>query len=128
MLPHDKRLALSAVEVELLRDVRSRLTRRAVSEKARFALGAAFLQACERVGVRPASGPAGERSPADLVRSAAAADMAELSRLAGALKMLRERTPQNWPAAVAAGAPQAVLSRRLALAGREPAIDPESLV
>ena len=126
MLPHDKALALSAIEVELLRDVRSRLSRRAVSDKAQLALGAGFLQACERVGIIPLSRSGAGSAPADfgeLARAAAAADLAELSRIAGALRTVKESATASWPAAVAAGVPQAVLSRRLALAGREPPVE-----
>lgn len=121
----DKALALSAVETEQLRDMRNRLGRRAVSLAAQATLDAAFFTLCERVGVQ-AEG-AETLDPATIRREAATADLAALGRLVGALKARKQTAPQDWPAIVAAGAPQAILSRRLALAGREPALDPETL-
>lgn len=119
MLPHDKALALSPVEVELARDLRSRLGRRAVSDKALGALGAAFFQLCGRLGIDPAA------QPAEAVGMAAidGADIRTLARLVARMKLDRDARPLGWSATVAAGLPQAVLSRRLALAGREPARD-----
>ncbi len=122
MLPHAKALALSTVEVELLRDIRSRLGRRAVSDKASAALGTAFFQLCERVGVT-AGAPPDAGSAAATAQSAAAADMTGLRRLRAALEAERAHAPRAWAEALAAGAPQAILSRRLALAGREPVKD-----
>lgn len=122
MLPHDKALALSAVDVEQLRDLRARLGRRAVSDKAAQTLGTVFFQLCDRVGVT--AGSSAETQPAvDVARAATSADMAGLRRLRAGLEAERTRAPQGWAATVAAGAPQAILSRRLALAGREPPVD-----
>jgi hypothetical protein len=113
-------LKLSAVETELLRDVRSRLNRKAVSEAALFALGSAFLQVCERVDIIPGEPIAvGTISPAAFAKAAAGADMKTLGRLTATLRDYRARHPKQWPALVAGGVPQAVLSRRLVLAGRE---------
>jgi hypothetical protein len=127
VLPHDKALALSAVEVEQLRDLRNRLGRRAVSDKALATLGAAFFQLCERVDVGSDGAPAANASPAAIVSAAASADMGALRALTAALKAEKARAPQTWPATVAEGAPQSILSRRLALAGREPPVESESV-
>lgn len=122
MLPHDKALALSAVEVEMVRDMRSRLGRRAVSDKALGALGSAFLTICARVDLSPAAkGP--ELDAKAVTAAAATADMKTLQALVATLQARKQAAPDTWPATVAAGAPQAILSRRLVLAGREPAIE-----
>ena len=117
MLRHDRALALSAVEVEQLRDLRSRLGRRAVSDKAVAALRTAYFQLCTRVAIDAGAAPA-SLTGSDAVTVAASADMAGLR---GLRSMLERASSPEWTAAIAAGAPQAILSRRLALAGREPA-------
>lgn len=120
----DKSLALSAVEAEALRDMRARLNRRAVSDAALLTLGVAFTQVCARVGLSGAEPlPAERLSGPAVVKAAAAAAMPTLARLVATLAENRKSRPADWPALVAAGAPQAVLSRRLALAGREPTVD-----
>jgi hypothetical protein len=113
-------LTLSAVETELLRDIRSRLSRKAVSEAAQLALGAAFVQACERVDMAPSDPlPVENLSAPAFVKAAQGADLKTLCRLVATLRDYRVKHPKHWPALVAGGVPQAVLSRRLALAGRE---------
>jgi hypothetical protein len=115
---------LSAVETEMLRDVRSRLNRKAVSDAALFALGTAFLQACERVDIAPGEPiPVENLSPPAFVKAAQGADMKTLGRLVATLRDYRAKHPKQWPALVAGGVPQAVLSRRLALAGREQPVE-----
>lgn len=117
-------LKLSAVETELVRDIRSRLNRKAVSEQALFALGTAFLQACERVDIVPGEPiPVESLSPAAFVKAAAGADIKTLGRLVATLRDYRAKHPKQWPALVAGGVPQAVLSRRLVLAGREQPVE-----
>ena len=54
-----------------------------------------------------------------IARAAESADMATLRRLTFALFTARKDNPKTWNAIVAAGAPQAILSRRLVLAGKE---------
>lgn len=114
-------LALGPVETEMLRDIRSRLNRPAVSDAALFALGSAFITACGRADV-PATiaVPAKTLSGELVAKIAATADIATLSRLVATIVEHRQLDPKGWPGLVAAGAPQAILSRRLALGGREP--------
>lgn len=117
-------LTLSAVETELLRDVRSRLNRKAVSEAALFALGSAFITACERVDMAPSTPiPVENLSAPAFVKAAQGADLKTLCRLVATLRDHRQKHPRQWPALVAGGVPQAVLSRRLALAGREQPVE-----
>ncbi|MES2033006.1 MAG: hypothetical protein V4466_02415 [Pseudomonadota bacterium] len=124
MLTHDKALALSSIETELLRDLRSRLNRRAVSDAALNALGAAFLQASARVDLGDGEPIAvANLSVEAVIKAAATADMKVLARLVATLGAERKKSPKAWPALVAAGAPQAILSRRLALAGREQPVE-----
>lgn len=117
-------LTLSPTETEMLRDIRSRLNRKAVSEQALFSLGSAFVAACERVEM-PATDPipVENLSAPAFVKAANGADLKTLQRLVATLRDHRVRHPKQWPALVAAGVPQAVLSRRLALAGREPPVE-----
>lgn len=116
----DPALALGPVETELLRDVRSRLNRKAVSEQALYALGAAFLQACGRVDMPPTEPiPVEQISAPAFVKAAGGADLKTLRRLVATLRDYRAAHPKQWPALVAGGVPQAVLSRRLVLGGRE---------
>jgi hypothetical protein len=111
---------LTPVETEMVRDMRSRLNRRAISDAAALSLGGAFLQVCARVDIGPdPSPPLAEADAHAIARAAEGADMAALRRLAYALFSARQEAPKRWNAIVAAGAPQAVLSRRLALAGKE---------
>lgn len=119
----DPALALSAVEVESLRQMRTRLNRPPVGEAARAVLGKAFLDTVARSGLVAEPPPAGGAapSPAELAALADAADMGALRRLCGHMAQLRTTDPRLWSLALDAHAPQAIISRRLALAGREPA-------
>jgi hypothetical protein len=128
MLPHDKALALSATEVEQLRDLRSRLNR--ATDKSIGPLMAGFFKVAERVGLAPAvvnSAGLDVLRAADggardwLARTADAADMRLLKQLTAELERLRTADPSAYSAAVKADTPQAIISRRLVLAGREPA-------
>ncbi|MDP1738986.1 MAG: hypothetical protein Q8L23_16280 [Caulobacter sp.] len=124
MVRPDPALALSPVETEMLRDIRSRLNRRAVSDAALFSLGSAFLAACARADIPPTTAvPAKVLSGPLVVKIAATADIPTLSRLAATLAEHRTLDPKCWPGLVAAGAPQAILSRRLALGGREQPVE-----
>lgn len=117
-------LSLGPVETEMLRDIRSRLNRRAVSDAALFSLGSAFLTACTRADIPPTTAvPAKVLSGALVVKIAATADIATLSRLVATLAEHRTLDPKCWPTLVAAGAPQAILSRRLILGGREQPVE-----
>ncbi len=112
---------LSAVETEALRQMRTRLAKPAVSDAAAATLGRAALQVLARSGVAP--GAARPQPPASAPAFAARvqdADLPALSDLAGVLWTVIERArPGEWRAWLAAGAPQAVIARRLQLAGRE---------
>ena len=111
---------LTAVETEMVRDMRSRLNRRAISDAAALSLGGAFLQVCVRVDIEPqATHPITDTAPHAIARAAEGADMALLRRLVFALHTARQEAPKSWNAIVAAGAPQAILSRRLVLGGKE---------
>ena len=111
---------LTAVETEMVRDMRSRLNRRAISDAAALSLGGAFLQVCARVDIAPAAAAQPvDSNPHLIARAAESADMEALRRLAFALFKARQDAPKTWNAIVAAGAPQAILSRRLVLGGKE---------
>ncbi len=118
-------LALSQVETEALRQLRTRLNKPPVSDAASATLGRAFFQVVARSELEPQGaapqGPAPD--PAALLAAIGSADMAGLRRLLPALQA-RLAEPASWRKLQAAGAPQAVISRRLQLAGREP--DPNS--
>jgi hypothetical protein len=120
MLPHDKALALGAVETELLRDLRSRLNR-PVSDKAAAVLLNAFLQTAGRVGLEPGNQVWATGNTEAFLKAAA---MASAVQLKGAVAGLAKLKGQEKPIvqALKDGLPQAVISRRLALTGREPAI------
>lgn len=128
----DPALALSAVEVEALRQMRTRLNKPAVSDAASATLGRAFLAVMARNGVEAAVDPAGlavieatlGRGPAGVVAAARGATMANLHLLTAVLARRLAASPADWRAHQAAGAPQALIGRRLQLAGREP--DPET--
>lgn len=124
MAAPDPALALSAVETELLRDVRSRLNRKAVSEQALYALGSAFVTACERTDMAPTTAiPVDQISAPAFVKAASGADLKTLRRLVATLRDYRAAHPRQWPTLVAGGVPQAVLSRRLVLGGREQPVE-----
>jgi hypothetical protein len=111
---------LTPVETEMARDMRSRLNRRAISDAAALSLGTAFFQVCTRCDIAPEQSPApADVTPHAIARAAEGADMKLLRRLAFALFTAKLETPKDWNKIVAAGAPQAILSRRLVLAGKE---------
>jgi hypothetical protein len=111
---------LTPVETEMARDMRSRLNRRAISDAAALSLGTAFFQVCTRCDIAPeVSAPLSDVTPHAIAREAEGADMKLLRRLAFALFTAKQDEPKGWNKIVAAGAPQAILSRRLVLAGKE---------
>ena len=115
---------LSAIETERLRDLRMRLNRRAISDAALSTLGTAGFKLLEQVGLAGGGAfPVDKLSVDGFIRTVQAADLAMLARLVATLKDYKEKQPKAWAAAVAAGAPQALISRRLALAGREQPVD-----
>ena len=122
MRRHDPKLALSATETESLRAMRSKISRPPPGDAALGVVARAYFEVCARAGL-PAAGDAGTPSPKALVDAAASADMAGLAALLGSLRAVLQRSSGDWRAAIAAGAPQAVISRRLALAGREARLD-----
>ncbi len=118
----DPKLALTAVETESLRQLRTRLNKPATSDAARLVLGKVFLETVARMGLTPAEPSAAQpTAPKALIEAAHAADMGGLRLLTGRLAAIRAADRKAWAATLAAGAPQAIVSRRLALAGREPA-------
>jgi hypothetical protein len=117
---------LSNVEVEMIRAMKARLGKPAVSPQAALTLGGAFLQICERVEVGPVAGaPVPEASPAALVKFTEGADMAGLKRVTSALLAVKDKEPKLWPRVLEARLPQAVLNRRLVLGGRGQPVERE---
>ncbi|WP_174299321.1 hypothetical protein [Caulobacter sp. S45] len=124
----DPKLALSQVEVEALRTLRARLNKPAVSDAASATLGRAFFQVIARSDLEPAADSAGltvieatlGRAPATILDAVHGAGMANLRVILGVLYKRLTSSPADWRALQTAGAPQAVISRRLQLAGREP--------
>jgi hypothetical protein len=116
-------LKLSNVEVESLRQMRTRLNRSATSDAASATLGRAFFQIVARVGVAPDA--VLEKSADSAAQLLAAVGSADLAGLRDAMNVLQVRlgNPPGWRALQTAGVPQAVISRRLQLAGREPSAD-----
>ena len=118
MKPFHPSLVLSAVETEALRDYRSRIGRLPPSDAAMAVVGRGYFTVVERVGLKPA-GEVRNLAPEQIVADAASADVARLQTLLASLQALLQGPAAGWRKAVLAGAPQAVISRRLALAGRE---------
>ena len=127
-LAQSQLLALSQVEVEALRSLRTRLNKPAVSDAASATLGRAFFQVIARSDLAPTGNAAAVVAldarlgsvPVAAVRAVYGLDMAGLSLLLAVLHRRLATSPADWRALQAAGAPQAVISRRLQLAGREP--------
>lgn len=116
--------ALTTTETELLRDLRSRLGR-ATNDKAAAVLVNALVQTAPRVDIGPApSDPVLDAKDFEAFKTVVAgASMAQLRAAVAGLKQLHGQGPGPVMKAVTAGLPQAVISRRLALGGREPALD-----
>ncbi|HZG09903.1 MAG TPA: hypothetical protein VEZ70_13075 [Allosphingosinicella sp.] len=118
MKPFHPSLVLSALETEALRDYRSRVGRLPPSDAAMAVVARGYFTVIDRVGLAPA-GEGRNLTPEQIVAEAASADVAGLNSLLASLQALLQGPPAGWRKAVQAGAPQAVISRRLALAGRE---------
>jgi hypothetical protein len=120
----DKAHALTATETELLRDLRSRLGR-PTNDKAAAVLLNALFQTAPRVDIGPAPGdPPLSAADFEAFKAAVAgATMAGLRSAVAGLKLVHAQGPAAVLKATTAGLPQAVISRRLALGGREPSID-----
>jgi hypothetical protein len=120
-------LKLSNVEVESLRQMRTRLNKAAVSDAASATLGRAFFQVIARVGVAPIA--VLDKSADSAAQLLAAVRLATLAELNAAMNVLQVRlaNPAGWRALQTAGVPQAVISRRLQLAGREPSPEDASV-
>jgi hypothetical protein len=96
--------ALSAVETEQLRDIRSRLNRvpkGALGDKSVGPLSRGFFDVCARV------------------ISATDPGLADLRREVAELQALKASDPVAFRKAFDAGLPQAIATRRLVLGGRE---------
>lgn len=118
---------LSDFETERLRDLRSRFARRAVSDAALLTLGTACFQLMEQMDLQGGEAfPVQNLSVPGLIKSAADADLPMLARLLATLKAYKAAQPKLWAAAVKAGAPQALITRRLILGGREQPVDAAS--
>ena len=121
-------LALSQVETEALRSLRTRLNKASTSDAASATLGRAFFQVIARSDLEPVADPAGlnvieatlGRAPSTLLDAISGAGMANLRLLLAVLHKRLTASAADWRALQAAGVPQAVISRRLQLAGREP--------
>ena len=124
----DPRLALSQVETEALRSLRTRLNKPATSDAASATLGRAFFQVLARSELEPAADPAGlaviqatlGRAPSAILDAVRHAGMTNLRLILAVLHHRLTTSPADWRALQAAGVPQAVISRRLQLARREP--------
>ncbi len=104
---------LSAVEVEQLRDIRSRLNRvqkGSLGDKSVGPLSKGFFDVCVRVGLPPEQGPSGPVHEAG---------MADLRRAVGGLQVLKQSDPAAFRKVFAAGVLQAIATRRLVLGGCE---------
>jgi hypothetical protein len=119
-----KQPRLSDFETERLRDLRSRLSRRAISDAALLTLGTATFQLLEQMGLAGAEPyPVESLSIPALIKTAEGANTPTLARLVATLKVYKTAQPKAWAAAVAGGAPQALITRRLVLGGREQPVE-----
>ncbi len=110
---------LTAVGVEQLRDIRSRLNRApkgSPGDKSVGPLSRGFFDICARVDL-----PVGEPTPVGIgsVQQVLEADMGGLRRLVSALHALKAADPKAYRGLYDGGVLQAVVTRRLVLAGRE---------
>jgi hypothetical protein len=114
----DPKLALSAMETESLRAMRARIGKLPPTDAALGVLGRAVFEVLARVGLTPAD-QAEALPPERIAAEAPDADVQALRRLLTSLQLLLQGPAAGWRAAVTAGAPQAILTRRLVLGGRE---------
>ncbi|CAN5341861.1 hypothetical protein BH11PSE2_BH11PSE2_06730 [soil metagenome] len=117
---------LTAVETEQVRDLRARLNRipkGVLGDKSVGPLSKGFFDVCARVGL-PVSGQQGQAvAIAALIGQTAEADLEALAKLVSGLRALRDGEARRWRDVFDAGVLQAVLTRRLVLAGREQPVD-----
>lgn len=115
-------LALTSIEAEQLRDLRSRLNRVPISslgDKSVGPLSKAFFTICNRTGLEPQSGGAGFGSVAELKAAIAEGDLIRLKQIVGRLQALQSVDPKIWRTLFNHGVLQAVITRRLILGGKE---------
>lgn len=111
---------LTSVELEQVRDMRSRLNRvpkGTQGDKSVGPLSKGFFDVCANVGLEPL--PGGSASVADLTRAAEEGDIAVLRKAVGAMAALKQDDARAWRSLFDLGLMQAILTRRLVLAGRE---------
>ena len=117
---------LSDIATEQVRDLRARLNRLpkgALGDKSVGPLSKGFFDVCARAGLAVlAENPTLDvTAPGVLLEAAETGDMAVLQNLVAALHTLRNSNPSGWRWWVDQGYLQAILRRRLVLAGRLPA-------
>jgi len=115
-------LALSPVETEQVRDLRARLNRvpaGAPGDKSVGPLSKGFFAVCGRVGLAPQTGGDGFSSVEELKTAIAEGDLIRLKQIVGRLQGLQGGDFKVWRTLFNHGVLQAVLTRRLVLAGRE---------
>jgi hypothetical protein len=118
------KVPLTDIGAEQVRDLRARLNRvpkGALGDKSVGPLSRGFFDVCARVDLQAAPVTPELTTPAALADAAKAADIAGLQSLVGGLQNLRAANPDAWRTWWDAGALQAILTRRLVLAGRLPA-------
>ena len=114
--------------MEALRTFRTRLNKPAVSDAASATLGRAFFEVVARSDLEAAADPAGlaviettlGRAPSALLDAIRPAGLATLRLLLTVMQRRLDASAADWRALQSSGVPQAVISRRLQLAGREP--------
>ncbi|MDB5444501.1 MAG: hypothetical protein JWP86_33 [Phenylobacterium sp.] len=114
---------LSDIGAEQVRDLRARLGRvpkGALGDKSVGPLSKGFFDVCARVGLEVLVDGTQPASPGELLEAVEAADMAGLQKLVTGLHAIRAANPSGWRAWMDQGCLQAVLRRRLVLAGRLP--------
>jgi hypothetical protein len=116
-------LALSPVEAEQLRDLRSRLNRvpaGAMGDRNVGPLSKGFFVVCNRVGLEPQSGGVTFATVGELKAAVAEADLTRLKQIVFKLEAFKV-DPKIWRAMFDAKVMQAVITRRLILGGKEAA-------
>ena len=111
---------LTAVELEQVRDMRSRLNRvpkGSLGDKSVGPLSKGFFDVCANVGLEPVH--SGAISVAELTEAATEGDMASLRKAIGGMVALKQADARAWRTVFDLGLLQAILTRRLVLGGRE---------
>lgn len=111
---------LTSVELEQVRDMRSRLNRvpkGTLGDKSVGPLSKGFFDVCANAGLEPLAGA--PMSVADLAQAASEGDMAALRKAVGGMAALKQTNAKAWRTIFDLGLMQAILTRRLVLAGRE---------